>query len=142
MFNLILSLCRCCLIILILFCLLLRKFVWPFFLQKKNLFIFLIVIFICVLLILVRKIASLKSTETLRETVTPFECGFDSKHKGKIPFSIRFFSFLILFLVFDVELVLFVFFPISEKLLSFYLLSIVILFFVFLAFLIEEEIIE
>jgi NADH:ubiquinone oxidoreductase subunit 3 (subunit A) len=46
-----------------------------------------------------------------RETLSRFECGFDSKHFGRTSFSINFCIFLILFLVFDIELVFFFHLP-------------------------------
>lgn len=46
-----------------------------------------------------------------RETLSGFECGFDSKHFGRTSFSINFCIFLILFLVFDIELVFFFHLP-------------------------------
>lgn len=47
-----------------------------------------------------------------RETLSAFECGFDSKHFGRSSFSVNFCVFLILFLVFDIELVFFFHLPI------------------------------
>lgn len=51
-----------------------------------------------------------------RETLSGFECGFDSKHFGRTSFSINFCIFLILFLVFDIELVFFFHLPILAAL--------------------------
>nr|YP_010736719.1 NADH dehydrogenase subunit 3 [Bipalium admarginatum]WEM34734.1 NADH dehydrogenase subunit 3 [Bipalium admarginatum] len=41
-----------------------------------------------------------------RETVSVFECGFDSTSKARLPFSLRFFMILIFFLLLDVEVCL------------------------------------
>nr|YP_009922613.1 NADH dehydrogenase subunit 3 [Syndesmis echinorum]QNA49648.1 NADH dehydrogenase subunit 3 [Syndesmis echinorum] len=40
----------------------------------------------------------------LREKTSHFECGLEVKGKARVPLSVRFFFFLLLFLVFDVEI--------------------------------------
>ncbi len=79
---------------------------------------------------------SLRERNIKRERFSPFECGFDSFHYGRTPFSIRFFFFLVLFLVFDVELVLFFHFP---TLYSSSLLFLISLFIVYMGFLMDED---
>lgn len=59
-------------------------------------------------------LASKLEKKGTRETLSAFECGFDSKHFGRTSFSINFCIFLILFLVFDIELVFFFHLPMIQ----------------------------
>nr|AGN92174.1 NADH dehydrogenase subunit 3 [Lamprotula leaii] len=43
---------------------------------------------------------------SVRELSSPFECGFDPLGSSRVGFSLRFFSLMILFIVFDFETVL------------------------------------
>jgi len=51
-----------------------------------------------------------------RENLRSFECGFNSKDQGLLPFRFRFYLLANIFLVFDVELILL--FPFLTKILS------------------------
>ena len=74
-----------------------------------------------------------------RNDASAFECGFDPKDKARLPFSIRFYFILILFLVFDIELGLILHYPlIKKRYYSEIILSLIVVIFIITLGLLEE----
>nr|FAA04211.1 TPA: NADH dehydrogenase subunit 3 [Holtodrilus truncatus] len=51
-----------------------------------------------------------------RMKLSPFECGFEPVNQSRIPFSMRFYMLIIIFVVFDIEVVLLLPLPIMLSL--------------------------
>uniref|UniRef100_UPI0030E1F0CD NADH dehydrogenase subunit 3 n=1 Tax=Ocypode rotundata TaxID=1844313 RepID=UPI0030E1F0CD len=64
-----------------------------------------ITFFITLIIMMISTILA-KKTVLDREKNSPYECGFDPKGSGRIPFSLRFFLIAVIFLIFDVEITL------------------------------------
>jgi len=94
-FSMILTFCRCCLVVFICIYLLVRLLVW------FILFYMFISFLIPVVTLLIRK-----GIKYLEFSVGVFECGFDSYNVRVLPISLRFFIFCIIFLVLDLELII------------------------------------
>lgn len=53
---------------------------------------------------------TLRGKGYMRETHTPFECGFEIGQITRIPFSLPFFYLTLIFLIFDLEIIFLLFF--------------------------------
>ena len=74
----------------------------------------------------------IKSNESSREKVTPFECGFDPKGSSRFPFSLHFFLVSLIFLVFDVEITLLLPSPIIQRVEGLYPITYLLVGFIFI----------
>nr|YP_009859745.1 NADH dehydrogenase subunit 3 [Antodynerus aff. limbatus YN]QKK69226.1 NADH dehydrogenase subunit 3 [Antodynerus aff. limbatus GX]QKK69239.1 NADH dehydrogenase subunit 3 [Antodynerus aff. limbatus XZ]QKK69252.1 NADH dehydrogenase subunit 3 [Antodynerus aff. limbatus YN] len=60
---------------------------------------------IILILISINYFLSMKSSSD-REKPSPFECGFNPLTNTRLPFSMQFFSIMIIFLIFDIEIII------------------------------------
>ena len=77
----------------------------------QSIFIFLLSLIVPIIVYILSTLLYIKSN-TDRIKISPFECGFDTFNKSRIPFSTRFFLLSVLFVIFDIEIVLITPFPI------------------------------
>lgn len=92
-----------------------------------SVLLLLLVVFVCVVYLWVG-FAVLNGYLVNREKASSFECGFDSKGRGRLSFSLRFFIVIILFLIFDIELCFILSYP-SIKILNKYYRYFIFIFF-------------
>ena len=81
---------------------------WKFLLYKAKIFFAIFYLTVCLLItvILINLILLTYKRLVDKEKASPFECGFDPNNISRLPFCIKFFIIVIIFLVFDIEVVL------------------------------------
>lgn len=70
-----------------------------------------IIIFVVRILLLITIFGYNKGRD--KEKNSGFECGFDSYIESRVPFSVRFFKILLIFILFDIEIILILPLPFS-----------------------------
>jgi NADH:ubiquinone oxidoreductase subunit 3 (subunit A) len=85
-----------------------------------------------IVFVIVIFVVSLWLEKNSREASIAFECGIESFRSRRNPFSVRFFLFIILFIIFDIEVLLLIHFPFSWKLNVFLFQKIVFIIFIFI----------
>nr|UKA77689.1 NADH dehydrogenase subunit 3 [Platydemus manokwari] len=67
---------------------------------------FFIIVILCFLIVVWVYWLDLLGSSYNRESISPYECGFDGKDLSRLPFSLRFFLIIIFYIILDVEICL------------------------------------